>query len=103
MLVGLPMRESPSLRLKLWAHKLTACAEWIALVQEESSDAQNSECDGATPTGHLFGECDGAIPTVTPSGECGGTIETPFLVSPMEQLLLRHLFGGCNRAIPARQ
>lgn len=90
---GLPMCGSPSLRLELWAHKLAACAEWVALVQEESSDAQNSECNGATPTETPFGECDGAIPTETPFGECGGTIETPFGAS-VEQLLLRHLLVG---------
>ena len=32
VLVGLPMCRSPSLRLELWAHKLAACAEWVALV-----------------------------------------------------------------------
>ena len=99
MLVGLPMCRSPSLRLELWAHKLAACAEWVALVQEESSDAQNSECDEATPTETPFGECDGAIPTETPFGECGGTIVTPFGESD-GAIPTETPFGGCDGAIP---
>ena len=68
------------------------------LVQEESSDTQNSECDGATPTGHLFGACDRAIPTETPFGECGRTIGKPFGES--DEIPTETPFGGCDGAIP---
>ena len=37
VLARLPMCGSPSLMLELWAHKLAACAEWVALVVAHDS------------------------------------------------------------------